>query len=185
MRVKVDESDVRRALAIVEGDPCFAESLAAAKAGRRPGEMLQALSLRPEILAGFGRLSEGLYPGGLVERDLKELVILEVSRANACQFCTGVHDLAARMLGLGDEPLRLLDEPARQTPRQRLALEYARAAVRDSNRVGDELFGRLRAAFSDAEIVEVTFLIGNIACLNLFNNCLQVTYHGEYEGRRT
>jgi len=52
----------------------------------------------------------------------------------------------------------------------------------DSNRVSDELFARLKRAFTDAELVEITFLIGNINCLNLFNNCLRVMYHGEYEG---
>jgi len=52
----------------------------------------------------------------------------------------------------------------------------------DSNRVSDELFARLKRAFTDAELVEITFLIGNINCLNLFNNCLRVMYYREYEG---
>ena len=33
---------------------------------------------------------------------------------------------------------------------------------------------------SDAEIVELTFLIGFINMLNMFNNALEVRYHGEY-----
>jgi hypothetical protein len=33
---------------------------------------------------------------------------------------------------------------------------------------------------SDPELVELTFLIGFIDKLNLFNNCLQVRYNGEY-----
>jgi len=177
MRVSVTEEQIQAAFETVKDDPC----VAAMRAGRRPGEMLQAMSLRPALLAGFRELSYGLYPGGLVERDLKELVILESSRANACQFCTGVHIVIARALGIGDDPLRLLDESQRQTERQRLALEYTRAAMVNSNRVSDELFSRLKRAFSDAEIVEITFLIGNINCLNLFNNCLRVTYNGEYE----
>ncbi len=45
----------------------------------------------------------------------------------------------------------------------------------------DEFFERLKAQFSEPEIVELTFLIGFINMLNLFNNCLQVTYHGEYD----
>ncbi|MCI0363515.1 MAG: carboxymuconolactone decarboxylase family protein [Phycisphaerales bacterium] len=183
MRVEVSDDQLAHAFDIVKDDPCFAESVAAMKAGKRPGEMLQALALRPELLAGFSRLGEAFYPGGIVERDLKELVILESSRRNACQFCTGVHVLIARMMGIGDDPLRLLDEPEQQTERQRLALEYTRAAMDNSNKVSDELFKRLKTAFTDAEIVEITFLIGNINCLNLFNNCLRVSYHGEYENQ--
>jgi len=109
------------------------------------------------------------------------MVILEASRANACQFCTGVHVVIARIMGMDDAPLRLLDQPDRHTTRQCLALEYARAAMVDANRVSDELFGRLREQFSDAEIVELTFLIGSINRLSLFYSCLQVTCHGEYE----
>jgi alkylhydroperoxidase family enzyme len=34
--------------------------------------------------------------------------------------------------------------------------------------------------FTDPEVVELTFLIGYINMLNLFNNALGVRYHGEY-----
>lgn len=181
MRVRVTDEQIAEAIEAVAGDPCFQESVDAVLAGGRPGEMLQALSLRPEILEGFGCLSEGLYPGGIVERELKELVILESSRRNACQFCSGGHAAIARAMGMSDEPLELLDRPGAQTERHRLALEYTRVALEDSNKVPDELFDRLREMFTDPEIVEITFLIGNIVCLNLFNNCLRVTYHGEYD----
>ena len=36
--------------------------------GKLPVEMLQALSLRPEILKAFGMMGKGVYPGGLIER---------------------------------------------------------------------------------------------------------------------
>jgi hypothetical protein len=41
--------------------------------------------------------------------------------------------------------------------------------------------GELHDLFSDPEIVELTFLIGYITMLNLFNNCLQIRYHGDYQ----
>lgn len=181
MRVHVTDDQLRAALDLVADDPAFAESVRAMQEGRRPGEMLQALALRPELLQGFTAISAAHYPGGIVERDLKELIILEASRLNACQFCTSVHIAIARMLNMGDDPISLLDTPDQQTPRQRLAVEYTRAAMQDSNRVPDELFDRMRELFSDAEIVEITFAIGFINCLNMFNNLLRVTYHGEYE----
>jgi len=181
MRVSVSDEQIKSALNLVKDDPAFAESVKAMKEGRRPGEMLQALALRPELLQGFTAISEGHYPGGIVERDLKELIILEASRANACQFCTNVHLAIAKMMNIGDDPIALLDQPEKQTERQRLALEYTRAAMTDSNRVPNELFERLKQHFTDAEIVEITFAIGFINCLNIFNNLLRVTYHGEYE----
>jgi hypothetical protein len=38
----------------------------------------------------------------------------------------------------------------------------------------------LSTQFSDPELVELSFLIGYINMLNLFNNCLEVSYNGEY-----
>ena len=180
MRVSVSPDQVRAAFGAVADDPSFAESRGLAERGKLPVEMLQALSLRPELLRAFAGFGNALYPGGLLERSVKELVILESSRANECQFCTGSHVALIRRLGIADEPLQALDDPAGRSERERLAIEYTRAAMRDSNRVPDELFARLKRHFTEPEIVELTFLIGFINMLNLFNNCLQVRYHDDY-----
>lgn len=181
MRVQVSQEQMREAFETVRDDPSFAESRALFQKTGKPAEMIQALCLRPEILRAFAGFSTCLYPGGLLERRLKELVIVESSRANACQFCRDVHVAVSRMLGLSEDALRLLETPGDMTERERLAVAYTQAAMADANRVSDGVFERLRAAFADAEIVELTFLIGYINMLNLFNNCLRVAYHGEFE----
>jgi alkylhydroperoxidase family enzyme len=65
-------------------------------------------------------------------------------------------------------------------PRERLAVEYTRAAMTDSNAIPASISGELHHHFTDPELVELTFLIGYINMLNLFNNALGVRYHGEY-----
>jgi AhpD family alkylhydroperoxidase len=180
MRVTVDPAQVRTAFAAVADDPSFDESRGLFEQGKLPVEMLQAMSLRPELLRAFAGFGQALYPGGLLERSVKELVILESSRANACQFCTESHVALIRLLGIAAEPIAALDDAAGRTERERLALEYTRAAMRDSNRVPDELFAGLKRQFTDPEVVELTFLIGFINMLNLFNNCLHVRYHDDY-----
>ena len=50
----------------------------------------------------------------------------------------------------------------------------------NSNAVPQPLTQQLHEQFTDPELVELTFLIGYINMLNLFNNCLQVRYNGEY-----
>jgi len=184
VRITIDPNELDElvtAFDCVKDDPVFAESAAAVRAGRFPAEMLQALSLSPALLEAFTAFSRGVYPGGLIERDVKEIVILEASRANQCQFCTQSHIAMCRMIGLADDPLAMLDDATRMTNRGQLAQELTRAAMANSNDVPDELFTRLRQAFTGAEIVELTFLIGFINCLNLFNNTLGVRYRGEYE----
>ncbi len=180
MRVHVTPEQVRTAFAAVQDDPSMAESRALAAGGLLPVEMLQAMCLCPEILRAFAATGEGVYPGGLLERSLKERVILEASRANACQFCMNSHVALMRQLGIAEDPLASLCG-AGLPERERLALDYTRAVMRDSNRVPGALFAEIQAAFTDPEIVELTFLVGFINMLNLFNNALGVTYRGDYE----
>ena len=53
---------------------------------------------------------------------------------------------------------------------------------RNSNQVPPDLIERLREVFTDAEIVELTFLTGFINMLNWFNNALDVRYRMEFAG---
>lgn len=191
MRVSVDPALVRAAFAPLASSPAFAESAAVVAAGGAPVEMLQAMSLRPELLRAFAALSEAIYctpgpggVGGILERPLKELVILDVSMRNRCQFCTSSHEAICRSIGMGDgvaSRLRRFDEDRSGFGRREaLAVRYARHAVADATAVPEELFVELREAFSDPEIVELTALIGLISMLNLFNDCLGVRYRDDY-----
>ena len=72
MRVKVSPEQVKKAFAAVSDDPSFEESRALAAKGKMPAEMIQALTLRPEILRAFAGFGGSVYPGGLLERRVKE-----------------------------------------------------------------------------------------------------------------
>ena len=181
MRVTVSPDQIRDAFEAVKDDPSFDESRGLWERGRPPVEMIQAMCLRPEILRAFAGFGGSVYPGGMLERRVKELVIITASRTNECQFCLNSHVDLVRIEGIAADPIRLLDdEPAEMSERERLAVEYTRAAMADSNSIPDQLGARLNEAFSDAELVELTFVIGYINMLNLFNNCLGIRYHGEY-----
>jgi len=181
MRVDVSREQIKQAFATVKDDPSFNESRALDAAGKLPAEMIQALCLRPDILRAFAGFGSSVYPGGLLERSVKELVIIEASRRNGCQFCMQSHLSLVKMIGLIEAPLRVLDDLATRSARERLAVEYTKAAMTDSNRIPDSMFSGLTLHFSPPEIVELTFLIGYINMLNLFNNSLQVRYNGDYE----
>ncbi|HRP62585.1 MAG TPA: carboxymuconolactone decarboxylase family protein [Phycisphaerales bacterium] len=180
MQITIDEKAMRAAFDAVKDDPVFAESAAAVRAGKWPVQMFQALSLQPSLLEAFTAVSRGVYPGGRVEREVKEVIILEASRRNACQFCTQSHIAMCRMIGLSNDPLAMVDDASQLTERQMAARELTRAVMTDSNSVPTQVYDRAHAAFADAELVEVVFMIGFINCLNLFNNTLGVRYEGEY-----
>jgi alkylhydroperoxidase family enzyme len=180
MRVTVTPEQIRTAFEAVKDDPSFDESRGLWERGQPPVEMLQAMCLRPEILRAFAGFGHSVYPGGLLERRVKELVIITASHTNECQFCTDSHCDLVDIADILDAPLRLIETPSTLAPRERLAVAYTRAAMTDSNAVPEPLVGQLHEHFSDAELVELSFLIGYINMLNLFNNLLEVRYHGEY-----
>jgi len=180
MRVTVTPEQIQTAFVAVKDDPSFDESRGLWERGRPPVEMLQAMCPRPEILRAFAGFGDCVYPGGLLERRVKELVIITASHINDCQFCTDSHCDLVDIGGILQDPLALIAHPADLAPRERIAVEYTRAAMADSNAIPEPLAHELHEPFTDPELVELTFVIGYINMLNLFNNCLQVRYDGEY-----
>ena len=185
MRVTVTPEQIRAAFEAVKDDPSFDESRGLWERGQPPVEMLQAMCLRPEILRAFAGFGNSVYPGGVLERRVKELVIITASQTNDCQFCTNSHCDLVDIADIVDEPLAAVADPSGLEPRERLAIEYTRAAMHDSNAVPAALQARLHEHFTDPELVELSFLIGYINMLNLFNNLLGVRYNGEYALLRT
>jgi AhpD family alkylhydroperoxidase len=180
MRITVTPDQIRSAFEAVKDDSSFDESRGLWERGHAPVEMIQAMCLRPEILRAFAGFGNAVYPGGELERRVKELVIITASRRNDCQFCTFSHLDLVDIAGIVAEPLAMIDDTATLAPRERLAVEYTRAAMHDSNAVPESLASELHEQFTDPELVELSFLIGYINMLNLFNNLLGVRYNGEY-----
>jgi alkylhydroperoxidase family enzyme len=180
MRVSVSPEQIKAAFEAVKDDPSFDESRGLWERGRPPVEMIQAMCLRPEILRGFAGFGNAVYPGGLLERRIKELVIITASQTNECQFCTASHVDLVGIADIVQEPLVVIDDTGSLVPRERLAVEYTRAAMADSNAIPEPLRQQMSENFTDPEMVELSFLIGYINMLNLFNNLLDVRYHGDY-----
>lgn len=106
-----------------------------------------------------------------------ELAIVTVSQLNACHYCVAHHTPflavegvspagAARILDYKDHPE--LDST------DRLVVEYAIAAWESPNRIAEALFARLRAAFTEAQIVELTLRITLCGFFNKFNDALAI-----------
>jgi AhpD family alkylhydroperoxidase len=180
VRVTVTPDQIQTAFEAVKDDPSFDESRGLWERGQPPVEMLQAMCLRPEILRAFAGFGGSVYPGGVLTRRVKELVIITASQSNDCQFCTESHCDLVDLAGILAEPLRLVADPVELETRERLAVEYTKAAMADSNAIPEAISRRLEEQFSDPERVELAFLIGYITMLNLFNNLLEVRYRGEY-----
>ena len=83
--------------------------------------------------------------------------------------------------GASEEKIRQVAEAADSplfTESERVALEYAEAMTVTGRKVTDELFTRLRAAFSEAEIVELTAAVALENFRSKFNVALGIEAQG-------
>ena len=129
-------------------------------------------SLAPQAskaLVGFSRAA-----GASLDRQLKELVQLRVSQINGCAFCLDMH--WAALLKMGMDP-RHVNAVAGWREAHRFFDERVRAALNWAEAVNavphcspsDEDFAQVRAQFTDAEVAELTFVVGAIRAWNMLN----------------
>ena len=129
-------------------------------------------TLLPETMRAIPHLVGAIQHGGL-SPELGELVSLRASQINGCAGCVYGHIYKLRELGTPNERI---DTVAvwRHSPyfseKERLAFELTEAATRlaDSRGepVSDELWGRLRLHYDEAELAA---LILSIGLINFFN----------------
>tara|TARA_B100000959_G_scaffold98145_1_gene103842 strand:+ start:93 stop:638 length:546 start_codon:yes stop_codon:yes gene_type:complete len=181
MRIKTNPELLEKAFATLEHNESFQEINSILKQGGQAHDMVAAMATYPPILEAMEALGNAVYPGGSLPRELKELIILQSSINNSCQFCTNSHIDIARGLGISDDPVKMLQDKDNLKPEYACAIDYLNAIFEDSNRIPDSMFDKLREYFTEPEIVELTFLVGYINMLNWFNNALQVEYRGELE----
>lgn len=90
-----------------------------------------------------------------------------ISTGTDCLICSTF--FRRILMDAGEDPDHL-----ELNPREQLLVDYGRQLVRDSNRVSNELFARLRAEFTPEQIVALTAFAGIMIATNIFNNALDI-----------
>ena len=114
-----------------------------------------------------------------------ELAIVTVSKLNECHYCVAHHKPFLVPEGITPEGVdRVLDYATHPEfdDVDKLVVEYAIAAWENSNRIPEAMFRRLRAHFSEAQIVELTLRITLCGFFNRFNDALQIEEEAEVHG---
>jgi len=93
-------------------------------------------ALVPDALASWRYIRENVLERGVVDEQIKELCYRYLANDPEAKDFARFHDP------------------------ERAALEWADAIAHDSDRAGDELWARLHASFSDAELVDLGCAIG-------------------------
>jgi AhpD family alkylhydroperoxidase len=110
---------------------------------------------------------------------LRALVTVRVSQINHCAFCIDINSATLQKRGVSDAKIDALAE-WRDSPqfddKERLALGWAEAMT--LNAIDDDLRTRLRAAFGDDALVELTGLVAFQNLSSKFNAALDVPAQG-------
>lgn len=130
---------------------------------------LNPFDLAPEAVKALQTLEGYVRRSGL-EKSLLELVKTRASQINGCGFCLDMHTKDARAAGETEQRLYCLSvwrECPFYTDRERAALEWTEAVTRvaDSH-VPDDVFDRVRAQFSEKELVDLNFAVVAINAWN-------------------
>ena len=126
------------------------------------GEAAMIWTLRPELGGMVERMIRGAYKESILPVEERELARMRIAQINDCTACSDFR--APSVLEAGIEPELYENVTAYATypdytPRQRLAIEYAERFATEHASIDDAFFGRLRAVFSDEEILDLTLCV--------------------------
>lgn len=139
-----------------------------------PGPIAAALAHVPELMEAALPFIDSVLGLTSLDARVKEIVILRVSSANRCHYCTETHTVAAHRLNFSMSELAALrgesPMPDRWPRREQAAYLFSEAI---SDRPGGAV-SVLTGVFSDSEIVELVMLAATTVMLNRFATALDL-----------
>ncbi len=148
-------------------------------ANGNPGPIASSLSHIPDIMQkALPFISATLGPSKIDIRT-KEIVILRASALQQCRFCVNTHSFVARNSGLTRNEvmsLRRSDDgmKAFESEREKALIRWTNAVAIGPQSVTDELKQEFKSQFSEAEVVELTLLVGATILLNRYATALDL-----------
>lgn len=141
------------------------------------------MARRPALAKGLIALSRGVYdPKGEVDLGLKRLIGHVASMAAGCMYCRAHTATSAMRHGVEADKLAAIAEYQKSplfSDAERAALDFALAAASVPNDVTDASFARLRAFWSEGQIVEILGVISLFGFFNRWNDSLATTLEAE------
>jgi AhpD family alkylhydroperoxidase len=126
------------------------------------GPPVQLWNLRPELLATVTAMIDGPYKRSQLPAREREAARLRLAQLNDCTLCRDFRAGSARAGGATDDLYAHVHDPdeGHYTERERLAIEFAERFALDHLGFDDAFFARIRAAFTDPEILDLAICCG-------------------------
>ena len=148
--------------------------------GFTPNSVL-TMQRKPKLVKALAQLNAAaMDPEGEVDLGFRRLIGHLASKASGCFYCQAHTLLGAKNFGISEEKLAAIwnyDTSSLYSVKERLALDFARAAASQPNAVTDEMFVQMQQHWSDNQIVEI---LGVVALFGFFEPLER--HHGDAPG---
>jgi AhpD family alkylhydroperoxidase len=142
------------------------------------GDAVQIWSLRPEMAPAVGKLVDAAYNKSILPVGVREAARIRIAQLNDCAVCLTFRADSVRAQGLGEDLYGAVgteDERSELTQQERLAVEYAELFALDHDRIDDAFMDRMKACFTDAEILDLTICVAAFLGLGRALHVLGIT----------
>jgi AhpD family alkylhydroperoxidase len=129
------------------------------------GDAVQLWSLRPEMGAAVNRLVDAAYNKSILPVRVREAARMRIAQLNDCTVCLAFRADKVKAQGVSEEfygNVGVQGDGAQFDEQERMAMEYAERFATDHMSIDDAFFDRMRALFTDPEILDLTI------CLSAF-----------------
>lgn len=143
--------------------------------GFTPNSVL-TMQRKPKLVKALAQLNAAaMDPDGEVDLGFRRLIGHLASKASGCFYCQAHTLLGAKNFGISEEKLAAIwnyDTSSLYSVKERLALDFARAAASQPNAVTDDMFLRMQQHWSDDQIVEILGVVALFGFLNRWNDTM-------------
>jgi AhpD family alkylhydroperoxidase len=154
--------------------------------GSEPGPLVATFAHVPEMLMVSMPFIQTVLGPSSIDFRTKEIVILRVSALKECIYCVNTHSYVARKAKLTkNEVLALRSSKVNffATEKENILVQWTDDVVKSSYKRNAEILSTLKTHYDEAEIVELTMLIGATVMLNIYATTLDLpvsTAHQEF-----
>ena len=147
--------------------------------------ILKAIANCPDLLATFAPFWGGIYTSPVISARDRAIAALATARSHNCNYCVSHMSASAMKAGLTGVEIGATTFEGRDalnSEREKLIVEYATTLTKDTGGVTDELRTRLKNQFTDAELVNLTLVIGLYNLTGRFLRALNIEVEDVFRG---
>ncbi len=139
-------------------------------------EWMRVMAHCDDTLMAFFGLFKTLMDDAPADPKLKWKLAYRVSELNKCVYCVSVSKGMLKSLGIPEEDLEDIEKGMDE--KELLALQFAWAMTKQAYNIPKEIKDKMKEHFSDAEIVEISSVVGLFNYINRFNDAMEVVMEG-------